>query len=58
VVSDKWFYLTPFIPLSVDGEGEIFKRGLAPLFYLLPLSNPLAIESGIMCAVGKGEKGG
>jgi hypothetical protein len=37
--------LTPFIPLSVNGEGEVIKEGLAPLlnapFLKIPLYSPL-----------------
>jgi len=29
------FYLTPLIPLSFKGEGEIKKEGLMPLFNTL-----------------------
>jgi len=37
--------LTPFIPLSLKGEGEeILERGFAPLFPTLPL--PLLREGG------------
>jgi len=29
-LEDIYFYLTPFIPLSFKGEGEIIEEGLRP----------------------------
>jgi len=32
LVKDIYYYLTPLIPLSFEGEGGVFRRGASPLF--------------------------
>jgi len=44
IYQDYIINLTPFIPLSFEGEGEEIQRGTLPLSYLLPL--PLSREGG------------
>jgi hypothetical protein len=41
-------YLTPLIPLSFEGEGEIKKRGFTPLRYPLKMVQKYTMNSKVL----------